>query len=337
MSSQCYRLPKPRASIESDSNFTSNRGSVNSNVQSFSDLRAAFSLKRNVSQSSLASQKSQLTYQQADNFSKKYRFISGPSLGSGFSATVRPAYNVKTKEIVAVKTYAKVKIKASKVLERSFNNELRILRVMAGKRDTLESRGCVFPGIGLISMHKNIRDINLVVDYAGETSLKKFIKSTKMDRLGHQKVRAILRDLATIIKLFHEENICHGDIKLENVVLDKESIRARLVDYGFARFNAHQKSKMVCGTPNYMAPELLKMKGGDKNKGFYPKPVDIWALGVLMYYCLTKNFPFEAHNEPELLLKIAEEDVNYSSIKDTKAVDLIQQCLNRNPIRRIKI
>jgi myosin-light-chain kinase len=68
---------------------------------------------------------------------------------------------------------------------------------------------------------------------------------------------------------------------------------------------------MICGTPNYMSPELLKMKGGDKREGFYPKPVDIWAFGILMFYCLTKKFPFNAMNEPDLLLKIAQGEVDY--------------------------
>lgn len=164
-----------------------------------------------------------LTYNTAENFTNLYRFISGPSLGSGFSATVRPAYNIKTKHLVAVKTYARVKIKASKTLEKSFNNELKILKVMAKKRHLLESMGKFFPGISLISMHKSLRDINLVVDYAGDISLDKYLKSLKYDTFYQTTVKSILKNLATGISLFHEENLCHGDIKLENVVLDKET------------------------------------------------------------------------------------------------------------------
>ena len=160
-------------------------------------------------------------------------------MGSGFSATVRPAYNVKTKQLVAVKTYARVKIKASKTLEKSFNNELKILKVMANRRQVLESRGKFFPGIGLISMHKSLRDINIVMDYAGDLSLEKYVKTMKYDDKGREVLRNVFKNLAKAIQMFHQENLCHGDIKLENVVLDRESKKARLVDYGFARFNAH--------------------------------------------------------------------------------------------------
>lgn len=186
-------------------------------------------------------------------------------------------------------------------------------------------------------MHKSLRDINLVVDYAGDISLDKYLKSLKYDSFYQTTVKSILKNLATGISLFHEENLCHGDIKLENVVLDKETQKARLVDYGFARFNAHQRSKTICGTPNYMAPELLKMKGGDKKHGFYPKPVDIWAFGIMMFYCLTKKYPFKANNEPELLQSITEGEVDFDLVRDPSANKLIRACLTKLPTRRIKI
>lgn len=78
----------------------------------------------------------------------------------------------------------------------------------------------------------------------------------------------------------------HRDIKLENVLYDAATQRVKLIDFGFAIALAPDtKLNVFCGTPSYMAPEIV-------NKKDYTFPVDIWALGILLFKTLTGTFPF---------------------------------------------
>ena len=94
---------------------------------------------------------------------------------------------------------------------------------------------------------------------------------------------------------------------------------AKIVDYGFSRFLADKKSVLICGTPSYMAPELIKLKLTEENNrtGCYPMPIDIWALGVLMYFAHTKKFPFKATGDTDLLAQISKDSIDYSQVRDS--------------------
>ena len=80
----------------------------------------------------------------------------------------------------------------------------------------------------------------------------------------------------------------HRDIKLENVLLDRSCRIVKLIDFGFSTCVPNDKKiKLFCGTPSYMAPEIV-MK-----EEFRGPPADIWALGVLLYALLSGKFPFK--------------------------------------------
>ncbi len=93
----------------------------------------------------------------------------------------------------------------------------------------------------------------------------------------------------------HTQNIAHRDIKLENVLIDSYS-RVKIIDFGFSInfYNKRGEIKMLCGTPCYMAPELVTKK----TKYYDPIFVDSWALGVLLYRLLFGTFPFKGNIDP---------------------------------------
>ena len=94
-------------------------------------------------------------------------------------------------------------------------------------------------------------------------------------------------------------NICHRDLKLENILIDERN-NVKLIDFGFSICTApDQKLKIFCGTPSYMAPEIVQKK--DYN-GF---ATDIWSLGVILYVILSGNYPFKGQNEKDLFAKIS--------------------------------
>jgi serine/threonine protein kinase len=101
------------------------------------------------------------------------------------------------------------------------------------------------------------------------------------------------------IHYLHQRNVTHRDIKLENILLDETRTRVKLIDFGFSTCIPHEKKvKIFCGTPSYMAPEIVS------KIEYAGPPADIWALGVLLYALLCGRFPFKGSNDKELYTNI---------------------------------
>ena len=83
-------------------------------------------------------------------------------------------------------------------------------------------------------------------------------------------------------------NVVHRDIKLDNILLEEGTRMVKLIDFGFSVLVAapNQRLKVFCGTPSYMAPEITK------KSDYEGMPVDMWAVGVLLYVMLVGQFPF---------------------------------------------
>lgn len=88
------------------------------------------------------------------------------------------------------------------------------------------------------------------------------------------------------VKYLHDRNIVHRDLKLMNIVVNDLN-NPKIVDFGFARVGVEENFENGCGTPSYMAPELL-MSTTTKRAC----KADIWALGIILFYLLTKTYPF---------------------------------------------
>lgn len=134
----------------------------------------------------------------------------------------------------------------------------------------------------------------------------------------------------------HSRNICHRDLKLDNILLEEETKMIKLIDYGFSVVVNGNRGhlKIFCGTPSYMAPEIVR-----KEDSYEGKPVDMWALGVLLHVMLSGSLPFKAPSEPELFDKI-----RIGHYKDTldvfencpAAKHLLTRMLNTDNVARIR-
>jgi len=117
----------------------------------------------------------------------------------------------------------------------------------------------------------------------------------------------------------HNQDVAHRDIKLENILIENETKKLKLIDFGFC-CQAKERLKVFCGTPSYMSPEIVS-----KIEYFGP-PSDIWACGVLLYVLLCGTFPFKSAFEKDLFRKISKGQYSFSSGNadlSEEAMDLI--------------
>ena len=92
------------------------------------------------------------------------------------------------------------------------------------------------------------------MDYLSGPSLGTYLKAQPHGRIPEKICKKIFKELAKALTYMHEINIAHRDMKLENIILD-ENLCPKIIDFGFSTcIEPHQKNKMYCGTPSYMAP-----------------------------------------------------------------------------------
>eukprot|EP00752_Nemacystus_decipiens_P004111 g3761.t1 len=151
---------------------------------------------------------------------------------------------------------------------------------------------------------------------------------------NEKEARDVLEVLFNAIKYCHDRDIAHRDLKPENLLLvsDEDDAALKLADFGFARPVGETGLSTQCGTPGYVAPEILK---GET----YGKPVDMWSIGVITYILLGGYPPFHDDNQAKLYQKIKKGKVSFhpqywSTVSD-EAKDLIKKMLTLDKEKRI--
>ncbi len=147
--------------------------------------------------------------------------------------------------------------------------------------------------------------------------------------LPPEKVQKIFAQLVGAVSYVHNLSCVHRDLKLENILLDKNE-NVKLCDFGFTREYEGKSSYLqtFCGTVAYSAPEMLK---GEKYAG---EKVDIWSLGVILHALLCGELPFDEDDEQLMRTKILKEDPKWPAHLPADAVALIKKLLSKRPLLR---
>lgn len=168
------------------------------------------------------------------------------------------------------------------------------------------------------------------MEYTGHASLYSYLKAKPGRKLKEDECKYIFKQIVEGISYLHSKNIIHRDIKLENLLLD-ENKTLKIIDFGFSVcVKSDQKINNFCGTPTYMAPEIVS------KKDYFGPPIDVWALGVLLYVLLCGTFPFKAQDEKELYKKIIKGNYDFPHHLSYGSKNIIAKLLSYNPSDRIE-
>ncbi len=220
---------------------------------------------------------------------KLEKYEIGDIIGKGTYSSVKIAKNKKTNEKYAMKIYEK---SAQTFREDCIKSEIDILKIIKHK-----------------NIAKYIEDINtenqiiivqeLVEGFSLKDYYNKEIKGNKniSDEI-YNILKKIFRQIFEAMNYLHQKDISHRDIKLENILI-KSNYEVKIIDFGFGLYNPEYKiQNLFCGTPKYIAPEIIE------GKGYYGEKVDLWSLGVLIYKVYCDDYPFKGKSERELYFRI---------------------------------
>ena len=243
-------------------------------------------------------------------------YAIGRQLGQGAYAVVRLGTHKITKEKVAIKSYEKSKM-IDPHRKQSIKREISILERLNHEH-----------AIRLIETIDSQKHVSLVMEYVGGCSLHGYIKRRANRRIEDVEAKRLFRQVLLVMQYCHSLNVTHRDIKLENILLD-DSNSVKLIDFGFSTcMPQEKKSNLFCGTPSYMAPEIVS------RREYTGPPVDIWALGVLLFAMLCGCFPFKGINDAELYRKIQKGNFAIPEHVEERPRRLIKRMMQVDPSKR---
>ncbi|KAK7477643.1 hypothetical protein BaRGS_00031121 [Batillaria attramentaria] len=252
----------------------------------------------------------QEAYRPVDQRKRVGSYILGRILGQGRSSYVRKAVDTRNEQQVAIKAIAKMAGRKGRQLERQCLQEVKTL---------LDLR------------HENIVTLREVVEtdhflyVVMELIQGRTLRSLLKDKffLSESEARSVVQRVTGAVHYLHSKDIVHRDLKPENVMLSDPNGQVKVIDLGLSGSMAGGELGGQCGSPVYMAPELLRGQP-------HGPPVDMWSLGVVLHELVTGHVPFcpERGRRSSRNYSVA---AVYSTIVKTACRDVSQGlCLSSN-------
>nr|XP_023875688.1 CBL-interacting serine/threonine-protein kinase 24 [Quercus suber] len=246
------------------------------------------------------------------------KYEVGRTIGEGTFAKVKFARNTETGESVAVKVLAKSTILEHKMVDQ-IKREISIMKIVR------------HPNI--VRLHEVLASqtkIYIVLEFV--TGGELFDKIVHQPKLPENECRRYFQQLIDAVAHCHSKGVYHRDLKPENLLLDA-SCNLKVSDFGLSALPQQGVGLLytTCGTPNYVAPEVLS------NQGYDGAAADVWSCGVILYVLMAGYLPFSETDLPTLYKKINAAEFSCPYWFPLEVNSLIHKILNPNPKERIRI
>ncbi|XP_066391313.1 CBL-interacting protein kinase 21-like isoform X6 [Miscanthus floridulus] len=248
------------------------------------------------------------------------KYEMGRTLGEGHFGKVKLARDADTGRTFAIKILDRQRILAMKINEQ-IKREIATLKLL--KHPNV---------VRLYEVSASKTKIYMVLEYVNGGEL--FDKIALKGKLTEKEARKLFQQLIDAVAYCHEKGVYHRDLKPENVLVDAKG-NIKVSDFGLSALPQNQLKDgllhTTCGSPNYIAPEVLL------NKGYDGSMSDIWSCGVILYVMLTGNLPFDDQNVVVLYQKILKGNAHIPKWLSQGAQHILRKILDPNPIMRIDV
>jgi len=251
-----------------------------------------------------------------ESYNVKDYTVFPKKIGVGAFSSIHKATKKNSEKIYAIKKIDIYKYKNSN--RETYKREFSLLRKLDHKN--------------IIKLHdiiidKNSHNMYLALDYYKNGDLSKFLNNRSLKEKFAKKYMFQLRDG---IQYLFSKNIIHRDLKPQNILLD-DNFNLIITDFGLAKhFQNNEMMETMCGSPLYMAPEIMKREN-------YSIQSDLWSLGVILYQMLYAKLPYFSKSMILLNKEINTKSVDYTCIYKISddCTDLIKSMLVKDPKERI--
>ncbi|KAL6179281.1 hypothetical protein ACLB2K_050797 [Fragaria x ananassa] len=246
------------------------------------------------------------------------KYEIGRTIGEGTFAKVKFAQNTETGESVAMKIIDRSSIIKHKMVDQ-IKREISIMKLVRHPY--------------VVRLHEVLASrtkIYIILEFI--TGGELFDKIVHHGRLNEGEARRFFQQLVDGVDYCHSKGVYHRDLKPENLLLDSLG-NLRISDFGLSALPEPGVSllRTTCGTPNYVAPEVLSHKGYDG------AVADVWSCGVILYVLMAGYLPFDELDLTTLYSKIEKAQFSCPSWFPMGAKSLIHSILDPNPATRITI
>lgn len=245
-------------------------------------------------------------------FQVGYYHSDGEIIGKGQFATVYLAKHIDTGVTYAIKEMDFGKIAKNSKSQQHLIQEIKVMQEIH------------HPNVVTLYHTQKIGPyVDIVMDYCNAGDFRAYLDVHKS--LTEENALYFMRQFANGLYHLRVRNIVHRDLKPQNLLLSEDEkgvCTLKIADFGFAKFvDANNPLETYCGTPLYMAPEVLQ-------HGKYSDKADLWSVGVIMYEMLAGRRPWEAKSIPELMYKIQQPWTIPYTLKSTLSPECIDLLLN---------
>jgi len=244
----------------------------------------------------------------------KRRYEKGRFLGKGGFAKCYELKDLATGEVTAGKIVPKSLLTKSHQKEK-MSQEIRLHKVVSHTNL-----------VKLFSYFEDSNFVYIVLELCRKRSLMELHKRRKA--ITEPEARYFVHQILLGCKYLHDNKIIHRDLKLGNVFLN-DTMEVKIGDFGLATKVDYdgERKKTLCGTPNYIAPEVLGKKG-------HSYEVDVWSIGCILYTLLVGKPPFETQTLKDTYTRIKKNEYHIPSRVGPLARNLIQRLLQHEPAKR---